>query len=153
MAELDLVGKVVTLDASAHAAGYRRAPRVGERRGPRHDDQGEPTQLAGRGATRSLEARQPSTAEYAEYTEHSRGHGRTEERIVRATALTAQMPIDFPHAAQIFRVIRYVGGLDGQPRSKEIAHCITSLTTNKASAPNLARLLRDHGGAIENKTH
>jgi hypothetical protein len=29
----------------------------------------------------------------------------------------------------------------------------TSLTTNKANAPDLAQLLRDHWGAIENKTH
>jgi hypothetical protein len=51
------------------------------------------------------------------------------------------------------RTVSYVGGLDGQRRSKEIAHCITSLTTNKASAPDLAQLLREHWGAIENRIH
>lgn len=94
----------------------------------------------------------PAT-DFAEDTEHSRGHGRTEERILRTTPVTAHMPLDFPHAAQIFRVTRYVGGLDGQRRSNEVAHCITGLTTNKANAPDLAHLLREHWGAIENKTH
>lgn len=61
------------------------------------------------------------------------------------------MPLDFPHAAQVFRVTRYVGGLNAQRRAKETAHCITSLTTN--NAPDLAPLLREHWGAIENKTH
>ena len=61
-------------------------------------------------------------AEFAEYTEHDRGHGRTEERILRTAPITADAPIDFPHAAQVFRVIRYVGGLDGQRRTKEVAH-------------------------------
>jgi hypothetical protein len=92
-------------------------------------------------------------AEFTEYTEHSRGHGRTEERILRTTPVTTQMLLDFPHAAQIFRVTRYVGGLDGQRRSKEIAHCVTSLNPDKASTPDLAHLLREHWGAIENKTH
>lgn len=44
-------------------------------------------------------------------------------------------PIDFPHAAQLFRVIRYVGGLDGQRRTKEVAYCVTSLTPARANAP------------------
>ena len=83
----------------------------------------------------------PAT-DFAEHTEDERGHGRTEERILRTVAVTDEMAIDFPHAAQIFRVIRYVGGLDGQRRTKEVAHCITSLTldatagrTSSSSAP------------------
>jgi hypothetical protein len=58
----------------------------------------------------------PGTAftEYTEYTEYSLWHGHTEERILRATSVTTQMPIDVPHAAQVFRVIRYVGDLAGQ---------------------------------------
>lgn len=63
------------------------------------------------------------------------------------------MPIDFPHAAQLFRVIRYVGGLDGQCRTKEVAYCVASLTPTRADAPDLGHLLRGHWGAIENKIH
>ena len=92
-------------------------------------------------------------AEFAEYTEHDRGHGRTEERILRTAPITADAPIDFPHAAQVFRVIRYVGGLDGQRRTKEVAHCITSLTPDNAAGQDLAQLLRDHWGAIEIRLH
>lgn len=66
---------------------------------------------------------------------------------------SAQVPIDFPHAAQLFRVIRYAGGLDGQRCSKEVAHCVTSLPPNTAGAQDLAGLLREHWGAIENKLH
>jgi hypothetical protein len=55
----------------------------------------------------------PGTA-FTEYTEYSLWHGHTEERILRATSVTTQMPIDVPHAAQVFRVIRYVGDLAGQ---------------------------------------
>ncbi len=81
-------------------------------------------------------------AEFAEYTEHARGHGRTEERILRTAPVTTTAPIDFPHAAQVFRVIRYVGDLDGQRHSKEVAYCITSLNTDKATGHDLGQLLR-----------
>jgi hypothetical protein len=61
----------------------------------------------------------------------------TEERILRTTPVTTATPINFPHAAQVFRVVRYVGGLGGQRRSKEVAHCVTSLTPDKADAVGL----------------
>jgi len=102
------------------------------------------------GADKTLSG--PAT-DFVEHTEPSRGHGRTEERILRTTPVTAQVPIDFPHAAQVFRVIRYVGGLDDQRRTKEVAYCVTSLTSDNADATDLAGLLRDHWGAIENKLH
>jgi hypothetical protein len=56
----------------------------------------------------------------------------------------------------VFRVIRYVGDLDKQRRTKEVAYCLTSLTSltpAKADGPELGELLRGHWGAIENKTH
>ena len=146
VAEMDLTGKVVTVDAlhtqrataehlvSVKDADYRMTIKANQ-----------PSLLAA--AQHALSG--PGT-DFAEYTEHSRGHGRTEERILRATSVTTQMPIDSPHAAQVFRVIRYVGDLNEQRRSKEVAHCITSLATNKANPPDLAQLLREHWGAIEN---
>jgi len=56
-----------------------------------------------------------------------RGHGRTERRTTRVKALVGDEGIDFPHAAQVLRVRRDTGGLDGQRTGKEIAYCITSL--------------------------
>jgi hypothetical protein len=103
--------------------------------------------------TAAQQATSGPAAEFVEHTEHTRGHGRTEERILRTVVVTDNMGIDFPHAAQVFRVIRYVGGLDGQRRTKEVAYCLTSLTPAKADAPDLGELLRGHWGAIENKTH
>ena len=91
--------------------------------------------------------------DFVEHTEDDRGHGRTEERILRTTPVTDEMAIDFPHAAQLFRVIRHVGGLDGQHRTKEVVYCVTSLTPAKADAPELGELLRGHWGAIENRLH
>jgi len=92
------------------------------------------------------------TTDFVEHTAHDRGHSRTEQRILRTVAVTPEMGIDFPHAAQLFRVIRHVGGLDGQRRTKEVAYCLTSLTPARATE-DLAVLLRGHWGAIENKTH
>ena len=91
--------------------------------------------------------------DFVEHTEDDRGHGRTEERIQRTVAVTDETAIDFPHAAQLFRVIRYVGGLDTQRRTKEVAYCATSLAPDRATAPELGELLRGHWGAIENKIH
>jgi predicted transposase YbfD/YdcC len=149
VAGLDLTGKVVTIDAlhtqrgtAQHLVSDKGADYVMTIKA------NQPTLLAA--AQRRLSG--PSTG-FAEYTEHDRGHGRTEQRTVRTAAITADSPIDFPHAAQVFRVIRHVGGLDGQRRTKEIAHCITSLTPNNAAGHDLARLLRDHWGAIEIRLH
>jgi predicted transposase YbfD/YdcC len=149
IAGLDLMGKVVTVDAlhtqratAEHLVSTKGADYIMTIKA------NQPTLLAA-----AQEALSGPAAAFDEYTEPSRGHGRTEERILRATAVTTNMSIDFPHAAQVFRVIRYVGGLDGQRRTKEVAHCISSLTPDKAAGQELGRLLREHWGAIENKLH
>jgi len=81
-----------------------------------------------------------------------RGHGRTEARHLVAVTLTEADSIDFPGAAQIFRIVRYTGGLDGQRRTKEVVYCITSLTHQQADAATLARLVRGHW-QVENGLH
>ena len=118
VAGLDLTGKVVTVDAlhtqratAEHLVSVKGADYLMTIKG------NQPTLLAA-----AQQALSGPAAEFAEYTEHDRGHGRTEERILRTAPITADAPIDFPHAAQVFRVIRYVGGLDGQRRTKEVAH-------------------------------
>ena len=78
-----------------------------------------------------------------------RGHGRTEERYLRATKADG---IDFPSAAQIMRVVRYRGELGGQRTGKEIVHAITSLPPKRAGPNTLATLTRRHW-ALENVIH
>jgi predicted transposase YbfD/YdcC len=78
-----------------------------------------------------------------------RGHGRTETRTIRAAAAT---DIDFPHAAQVFRLRRDRGGLDGVRRSKEIVYGITSLVPDLAGPAQLAAYARGHW-TIENGLH
>ena len=60
--------------------------------------------------------------------------------------------IDFPGAQQVFRVIRYTGGLDGQRTRKEVVHGITNLSSDHADAAALAAFVRGHW-SIENSVH
>jgi predicted transposase YbfD/YdcC len=83
------------------------------------------------------------------HTSVGRGHGRTEQRTVR---LTAAAGIDFPHAAQVFRTMRYTGGLDGQRTRKQVVYGITSLSADRARPARIAAAQRGHWG-IENRTH
>jgi predicted transposase YbfD/YdcC len=78
-----------------------------------------------------------------------RGHGRTEQRFVRVAAAEG---IEFPHAAQVIRTVRYSGGLDGQRTSKQVVYGITSLSAEQADAAEVATYQRGHWG-IENRTH
>lgn len=60
--------------------------------------------------------------------------------------------IDFPHAAQVFRIRRDTGGLDGQRIRTETAYCITSLAPAQAGPARLGALVRGHW-EIENRVH
>ena len=80
----------------------------------------------------------------------ARGHGRTEERLIQAAPATSD--IVFPGAAQIFRITRHTGGLDGQRTRKETVHGITNLTPDQAGAAELAALVQGHW-SIENSIH
>lgn len=81
--------------------------------------------------------------------QHARGHGRTEQRRLSVVPATG---IDFPGAAQVFRVIRYTGGLDGQRIRKEVVYGITNLSPQEADADQLAALVQGHW-SIENSVH
>lgn len=78
------------------------------------------------------------------HTATGRGHGRTEERILTARSLTDTDGIDFPGAAQVLRIVRYTGGLDGQRTTKEVVYALTGLTRHRADAPILSTLVRGH---------
>ncbi len=79
----------------------------------------------------------------------SRGHGRTEERLITVAPATG---IAFPGAAQVFRITRHTGGLDGQRTRKETVHGITNLGPEHADDTKLADLVRGHW-SIENSIH
>ncbi len=79
----------------------------------------------------------------------TRGHGRTEERLIEVTPATG---ISFPGAAQVFGITRYTGGLDGQRTRKDIVHGSTNLGPTEADAAALAALVRGHW-SIENSVH
>jgi hypothetical protein len=78
-----------------------------------------------------------------------RGHGRLVRRQI--WALPAE-GIEFPGAAQIFRIRRDVFDLAGQRIGKEVVHGITSLDVQRATAQAVAAWVRRHWG-IENKIH
>jgi DDE_Tnp_1-associated/Transposase DDE domain len=119
LAELDLAGVVVTADAlhtqratAEHLVGDRGAHYVLTVKG------NQPTLFAA--CQRALSG--PASAFAPEHIGTDRGHGRTEQRTTRTAPVTAKCAISFPHAAQVFRVRRDVGGLDGQRTRKEIAY-------------------------------
>lgn len=78
-------------------------------------------------------------------------HGRIETRSIR-TADADPGTIDFPYAAQVFRLRRDRAGLDGVRASKEIVYGITNMTTEQAGPAQLAAYARGHW-TIENKIH
>ena len=82
----------------------------------------------------------------------NRGHGRTEEGHLAAVTVTDEDGIDFPGAAQILRVVRYRGGLDGQRTAKEVVFVITSLGPDQVDLARLAELIRGHW-QVENGIH
>jgi predicted transposase YbfD/YdcC len=79
----------------------------------------------------------------------NRGHGRTETRTIRTAPAAG---IDFPHDAQVFRLRRDRGGLDGVRTSKEIVYGITSLHPDQAGPAQIATHTRQHW-TIENGLH
>uniref|UniRef100_UPI001BD918D3 ISAs1 family transposase n=1 Tax=Acrocarpospora catenulata TaxID=2836182 RepID=UPI001BD918D3 len=78
-----------------------------------------------------------------------RGHGRTETRVLRTASADG---IDFPGAAQVLRIVRYRGGLDGARASKEVVFGVTSLPEDLAGPAHLNRYVRLHWG-VENRGH
>ncbi len=100
--------------------------------------------------TAAIGALSGTDTDFATHLEIDRGHGRTEQRITRIAPAGG---IDFPHVAQVFRILRYRGGLDGVRRSKEVVYGITDLTAEQAGAAQIATYVRDHWKAIENGTH
>jgi predicted transposase YbfD/YdcC len=78
-----------------------------------------------------------------------RGHGRTERRTLKVTAVAAGLA--FPHAAQAIQIVRR-RRLKGKKWSTETCYAVTSLTITQASPAQLAAIIRGHW-AIEDRLH
>jgi predicted transposase YbfD/YdcC len=91
----------------------------------------------------------PAALGSQDYVDEERSHGRITRRAIWATVAEG---VDFPYAAQVFRIRRDVFNLAGQRVHKQIAYGVTSLNTDRASARDIGGLVRAQWG-IENKIH
>ena len=84
-------------------------------------------------------------ADWTETTEaeDDRGHGRTERRTMRTAEADDLL---FPGAAQVFRLRRDTGDLDGTWTGKEILFGVTSLPADLAGPAHLNHYERKHWG-------
>src|SRR5580658_6134286 len=69
------------------------------------------------------------------------GHGRTETRTLKAAHASR---LDFPYACQAIKVTRWRKDTAAGKVSRETAYAVTSLASADATAPDLARLVREH---------
>ena len=82
------------------------------------------------------------------YDQRERGHGRTERRTLKVTAVAAGLA--FPCAAQAIQVIRR-RKVKGK-WSRQTCYAVTSLSVTQASHAQLAAIIRGHWG-IEDRLH
>jgi predicted transposase YbfD/YdcC len=125
-----------------------------------HAQRDHATYLAGRGADYLLIVKRNQPGLHAQlaalpwrdvpvaYTKRERGHGRTERRTLKVTAVAKGLA--FPHAAQAIQITRRrkVKGT----WSRETCYAVTSLTITQASHAQLAAIARGHWG-IEDRLH
>ena len=76
------------------------------------------------------------------------GHGRTERRTLKITAVAAGLA--FPYAAQAIQIVRR--RKVRQKWSRETCYAVTSLTVTQATCAQLAAITRGHWG-IEDRLH
>jgi predicted transposase YbfD/YdcC len=82
------------------------------------------------------------------YTKRERGHGRTERRILKITAVARGLA--FPRAAQAIQITRR-RKVKGK-WSRETCYAVTSLSVTQARPAQLAAIIRGHWG-IEDRLH
>ena len=70
-----------------------------------------------------------------------KGHGRTETRTLKAAHVSG---LDFPHARQALKITRRRQDTSAGRTSRQTVYAVTSLTSADATAPDLARLVREH---------
>ncbi|HWR48141.1 MAG TPA: hypothetical protein VN327_11095 [Pseudonocardiaceae bacterium] len=84
------------------------------------------------------------------HVEHDRGHGRVERCTIQV--LPASDTINFPHAAQVFLVERYIADLHDKPISAVAVLGVTSRPATRADPAQIAAALRGQW-SIENGLH
>jgi predicted transposase YbfD/YdcC len=87
----------------------------------------------------------------AKFYDRTTGHGRLETRVVQALTVT-DLGVDFPHAAQVAKVVRHRTDTKTGKKSRETVYVITDLTSRQASPERIAKVLRAHW-VIENRLH
>lgn len=87
----------------------------------------------------------------AKYYDRTTGHGRKETRVVQALTVT-DLGVDFPHAAQVAKVVRHRTDTKTGKQSRETVYIVTDLTSRQASPERIATILRAHW-VIENRLH
>lgn len=85
-----------------------------------------------------------------EHTTKSIGHGRVEQRTIQV--LPAPQDLDFPGAAQVFRITRDRTDRATGTHETHTWYGVTSLTPQQANPTQIAGLLRGHWD-IENRLH
>jgi predicted transposase YbfD/YdcC len=138
---IDITGAVITADAL-------------------HAQRDHATYLARRGAQYLLIVKRNQPNLYAQlaalpwrdvpvaYDKRERGHGRTERRTLKVTAVKAGLA--FPHAVQAIQIVRR-RKVKGK-WSRQTCYAVTSLTVIQASHAQLAAIIRGHWG-IEDRLH
>jgi predicted transposase YbfD/YdcC len=137
---VDIAGAVITADAL-------------------HAQREHATYLARRGACYLLIVKRNQPSLYAQlaalpwrdvpvaFQARERGHGRTERRALKVTAVAKGLA--FPHAAQAIQITRRK--VNGK-WSAETCYAVTSLTLTQATYAQLAAIIRGHWG-IEDRLH
>ena len=82
-------------------------------------------------------------------TTRETGHGRIETRTLKAAHVSR---LDFPYARQAIKITRHRQDTATGKTSRETVYAVTSLTSAHATAPDLARLVREHW-SIEARHH
>jgi hypothetical protein len=137
LAGVDIAGMVATADA-AHTNAATAAYLVEAKRAA--------CLLPGKGNTPGLlagvAARLAGPSE--QWAEHvSKDRGRIERRTLRVATVAAEADgIDFPYAAQVFRLRRDVLGADRIGLTKQVVFGITCLPEEQAGPADLAALIR-----------
>ncbi|MFG2638913.1 hypothetical protein ACGFX8_35190 [Streptomyces sp. NPDC048362] len=79
----------------------------------------------------------------AKFYDRTTGHGRKETRVVQALTVT-DLGLDFPHAAQVARVVRHRTDTKTGKQSRATVYVITDLTSRQASPEHIATILKAH---------
>ncbi|GAA4792358.1 ISAs1 family transposase [Streptomyces sanyensis] len=98
-------------------------------------------------ALRSLPWKEVTARRY----DREAGHGRRETRATRVLTVTG-VGLDFPHAVQAARILRYRVDTASGKRTRETVYAITDLTSVEASPQRISQLARSQW-TIEHRLH